>query len=63
MDNRNWFHILIAAVSAFYFGYLYGRREAESGVKAGEIVIEGKRIQVPASVYETIKRLAGEFKK
>jgi len=61
--NRDWFNILLAAVSAFYFGYLHGRREAESGVKPGEIIIEGKRIKVPASVYDTIKRLTGEFKK
>lgn len=63
MNRNNWFNVLLAAVSAFYFGYLHGRKEAEKGLKPYEIVIEGKRITVPASVYENIKKIVGEFKK
>lgn len=27
MDDRNWTHIFLAAISAFYFGWLYSKKE------------------------------------
>lgn len=57
MNSKNWFNILLVAVSGFYFGYLHGRMETEGAVAPGEIMIEGRKILIPRDVYDTVKAL------
>lgn len=49
--ERNWFQVLLAAASAFYFGWVYG--QTHTGVQ--EIIIEGQKIQVPKEIYDQVK--------
>jgi hypothetical protein len=51
----NWSAIILAAVSAYYFGWVKGQDDGIKGIKPGEIVIDGKKIVLPQSVYQIIK--------
>ncbi len=47
MKDRNWTHILLAAVSAFYFGWLYSKKETEPPY---ELQIGNENILLPSVV-------------
>lgn len=59
MKENPWIQILFAAVSAYYFGYLYGRKETLSGMQPGQVIIDGQAYVVPQNVYNTISGLVG----
>lgn len=46
--------VLLAAVSAWYFGWVTGRKEAEQGVPYREVIVEGQSFRIPAVVYDAI---------
>jgi len=51
-----WGSVIIAALSAFYLGYLHGRKETIAGLKPREIIIEGHKIIIPSAVYEQLSK-------
>lgn len=55
----NWGSIILAAISAYYFGWTKGQDDAVKGIKPGEIVIDGQKIMLPQSVYQIIKGTIG----
>ncbi|MFH1399001.1 MAG: hypothetical protein ABIG95_02730 [Candidatus Woesearchaeota archaeon] len=46
--------VLLAALSAWYFGWVTGRKESEQGIPYREIIIEGQSFRIPAIVYDAI---------
>jgi hypothetical protein len=57
LTRENLFAVLLAAVTAYYFGWLSGTKNAIAGVKPGEIVIDGQKYLIPSEVYNQIKGL------
>lgn len=51
-----WGSVILAALSAFYLGWLKGREETIAGLKPGEINIEGKKILIPSGIYTQISK-------
>lgn len=45
-----WGSVILAALSAWYFGWLAGRKETLTGLIPGEITIENQKILIPAVI-------------
>ena len=58
--SAGWSSILLAAVSAYYFGWVQGKKEVTT--QAGEIVIGGQKFLVPRNIYDQIQSLINTAK-
>lgn len=52
-----WGSVILAALSAWYFGYLHSKKETEAGLKPREITIEGQKILIPDIVYTALSKI------